>query len=137
MAYLVKTLPRAERDLEEIFEYIQAETSAAANAWFGRLAQAIESLAKSPMQNPVTLEDPGLRQMLFGTKPHICRIIYAVDSSKKIVSILHVRHGARDAFSPSRSSKYDHTVTVERDHRSELSILLSSKICHRLSGPDN
>gem|GEM_PF-5271091 len=31
MAYLVRTMPRAEQDLEAIYEYIQAEASVPAN----------------------------------------------------------------------------------------------------------
>ena len=98
MQYLVKLMPRAERELETIYKYIQADTSTAAQAWFGRLADAIASLSTLPLRNPAPPEDPALRQLLFGTKPHIYRIIYYVDTGAKTVTILHVRHGARDAF---------------------------------------
>ena len=100
MAYLVRTMPRAERDLEAIFEFIQAESSDLANRWFHNLIEAIQSLSEHPQRNPSTHEDLELRLMLFGNKPHIYRIIYSIDFSKKEVAILHVRHSARDAFRP-------------------------------------
>jgi len=36
--------------------------------------------------------------MLFGNKPHIYRIVYSIDFSRKEAAILHVRHSARDSF---------------------------------------
>lgn len=98
MAYLVRTMPRAERDLEAIFEYIQAESYGPAIRWFNHLIEAIQSLSEHPQRNPATHEDPNLRHMLFGNKPHIYRIIYSIDFSKKEVTIIHVRHSARDAL---------------------------------------
>lgn len=98
MEYAVRTTPRAERDLEAIFEYIQATTSPAAQAWFAKLAEAIASLSTLPLRNPAPPEDPALRQLHFGSKPHIYRIIYTVDTTAQTVTILHVRHGARNAF---------------------------------------
>ncbi|MBS1823028.1 MAG: type II toxin-antitoxin system RelE/ParE family toxin [Acidobacteria bacterium] len=91
-------MPRAERDLEIIFQFVQADTSTTANKWFNGLIDAIESLSVLPQRNPGTTEDPALRQLLYGNKPHIYRIIYSIDLSRKIVDILHVRHGARDSF---------------------------------------
>ena len=98
MAYLVRTMPRAERDLEAIFLYIQAENSAPASRWFEGLVEAIESLSEHPQRNPTIVEDPTLRHLLYGNKPHIYRIIYSIDPSRKIVNVIHVRHRARDAF---------------------------------------
>ena len=100
MAYLVRTMPRAERDLEAIFLYIQAESSAPASRWFEGLAEEIESLSEHPQRNPTIIEDPTLRHLLYGFKPHIYRIIYSIDPFRKIVNVIHVRHRARDAFKP-------------------------------------
>jgi plasmid stabilization system protein ParE len=100
MAYLVRTMPRAERDMEAIFLYIQAESSMPASRWFEGLVEAIESLSEHPQRNPTIIEDPTLRHLLYGNKPHIYRIIYSIDLAKKVVSVIHVRHRARDAFEP-------------------------------------
>jgi plasmid stabilization system protein ParE len=98
MAYLVRTMPRAERDLDAIFGYIGADTSSAALRWFERLIAATGSLGELPLRNPRTAEDAELRQLLFGNKPHIYRVIYFVDEPRRRVDILHVRHHSRDAF---------------------------------------
>jgi toxin ParE1/3/4 len=100
MAYLVRTMPRAERDLEAIFLYVQADSFAPASRWFEGLVEAIESLSEHPQRNPTIIEDPTLRHLLYGNKPHIYRIIYLIDPSRKIVDVIHVRHRARDAFEP-------------------------------------
>ena len=93
-------MPRAERDLETIFLYIGADSSRAAERWFGRLSNAIAGLSNLPLTNPRTHEDPTLRQLLFGNKPHIYRIIYSIDQAANRVDVIHVRHHARDAFDP-------------------------------------
>lgn len=101
MAYLVRIMPRAERDLEAIFEYIQAESSAPACRWINGLVAAIESLAELPYRNSTIVEDSTLRHLLYGRKPHVYRIIYSINNSKQMVNIIHVRHSARDTFDSS------------------------------------
>ena len=100
MTYLVRTMPRAERDMQAIFSYIQAMSSTRASRWFRGLEEAIQRLSQLPQRHPTTTEDPTLRHLLYGNKPHVYRIIYSIDLSKKIVSVIHVRHSARDAFEP-------------------------------------
>jgi toxin ParE1/3/4 len=63
------------------------------------LAEAIYSLERFPDRGPAVPESKKLRHLLFGKKPHVYRIIYAVDKRNRIVNVLHIRHGARDAFS--------------------------------------
>jgi plasmid stabilization system protein ParE len=94
-------MPRAERDLDAIFHYIGADNSSAALRWFAKLIAATESLSELPKRNPKTSENPALRQLLFGSKPHIYRVIYFVDEPRQRVDILHVRHHSRDAFTPA------------------------------------
>ena len=40
------------------------------------------------------------RHLLYGNRAHVHRIIYGVDEREKAVTVLHIRHGARDAFAP-------------------------------------
>jgi len=101
MAYVVKILPRAERDLRNIYREIEARTSDAALAWYLGLRAAIRSLRNSPNRCPVTPEDCDLRHLLYGNKPHIYRVIYRVAETRKQVDILHIRHGARQSINPS------------------------------------
>ena len=96
MPFLVRLLPRAERDLEAIYNYIGANSSDAAHRWFNGLEAAIASLAHIPERNPRTAEDPQLRHHLYGNKPHIYRIIYRLGERTNRVVVQHIRHRARD-----------------------------------------
>jgi plasmid stabilization system protein ParE len=98
MAYLVKIMPRAERDLEEIYESIHAEESGAALRWYAGLERAILTLEAMPHRCPVTPESKRLKHLLYGNKANVYRVIYRILERPKEVEILHIRHGARDRF---------------------------------------
>ena len=98
MAYLVNLSARARRDLAQIYRRINADDSDAALKWYRGLRQAILSLEEQPGRCPVTPENDKLRHLLYGNKPHIYRVIYRIDESKRVVNILNVRHGARGAY---------------------------------------
>jgi plasmid stabilization system protein ParE len=95
MAYLVNITLRAERDFESLYREIHAEESDAALEWYRGLKEAVLSLEEQPNRCPVTPEKRQLRHLLYGSKPHIYRVIYRVMEKQKRVDILHVRHGAR------------------------------------------
>lgn len=98
MAYLVRLTGRALRDMEAIYEFIKADESESASAWFHELADAIYSLERFPERGAPVPESRKLRQLLFGKKPNIYRIIFAVDKRNRIANVLHIRHGARNAL---------------------------------------
>jgi toxin ParE1/3/4 len=95
MAYLVKLMPRAQRDLAWLFEHIHSTESAVAFRWYEGLKRAIFSLEKHPNRCAVIPENQSARHLLYGSKPHIYRVIYRVIERKKRVDVLHIRHGAR------------------------------------------
>jgi toxin ParE1/3/4 len=99
MPYLVKLADRALRDMEAIYEFIDAEASETAFAWFNDLAREIYSLERFPERGTVIPENRKLRHLLFRKKPSTYRIIYAVDKRNDVVNVLHIRHGARVALS--------------------------------------
>jgi toxin ParE1/3/4 len=101
MAYLVKISLRAEYDLETIYGAVNAEFSDAVFRWFNGLELALFTLEEIPARCPLTPEDPQLRHLLDGKKPHVYRVIYRVVEKYKEVEILHIRHGARQAFERS------------------------------------
>ena len=101
MAYLVNITARAERDLAYLYYQIDAGQSVAALKWYRGLKEAILSLEEHPNRCPVTLERANLRQLLYGRKPHVYRVIYRVLEKRRQVEVLHVRHGARRGFSAS------------------------------------
>jgi toxin ParE1/3/4 len=79
MAYRIKIMPRAERDLEDIYRRIQA-------------------LCGSASRCPVTPENDRLRHLLYGNRPQIYRVIFRIPEKSKLVEVLHIRHGAMDSF---------------------------------------
>ena len=101
MAYVVNITVRAERDLTHLYEDINATDSAAARKWYLGLTGKILSLGRKPNRCPVTRENPQLRHLLFGRKPHVYRVIYRVIETAKRVDVLHIRHGARRSFTGS------------------------------------
>ena len=101
MAYLVNLTARAERDLAYLYISINAEQSDAALEWYRGMKEAILSLEASPNRCAVTPENPHLRHLLYGNKPHVYRVIYRVVAKGKRVEILHIRHGARRRFKRS------------------------------------
>jgi toxin ParE1/3/4 len=98
MKYLVKLTGRALRDMETIYNYVEADASQHAFAWFNRLAKSIYTLERFPGRGPIISENKKYRHLLFGKKPHIYRIIYAVDKRNHVVNVLHIRHGAKAAL---------------------------------------
>ena len=97
--YHVEVLPRARSDLRHIYAYINAENSYQAHAWFNGLEMAIASLEQHPARGSPTRENHRLRQLLYGKRPHdVYRVIYAIDQRRRVVSVVHIRHGARDRF---------------------------------------
>ncbi len=95
VAYAVSLTSRAERDLVHLYNDIDAENSAAASTWYWGLKEAILSLEGQPNRSPVVPENGKLRQLLYGRKPHIYRVIYRVREKQNQVEVLHIRHGAR------------------------------------------
>ena len=100
MAFRVDVTARAGRDIRRIYLHIRADDSAQALAWFNGLETAIASLNRHPSRGAAIGEDKHLRHLLYGNKPHIYRIIFAIDQLSRVVSVLHIRHGARDALPP-------------------------------------
>ncbi len=101
MAYLVRIASRAERDLVSLYGEIDAPDSAAARRWYRGLKQATLSLGDKPNRCPVAPENRRLRRLLYGERPHLYRVIYLVDSRRRRVDVLHIRHGARRKFRAS------------------------------------
>jgi toxin ParE1/3/4 len=106
MAYLVNLTARAERDLIHLYGAINAEHSDAALKWYLGFKEAILSLEEQPNRCPVTPESEKFRQLLYGNKPHIYRAIYRVLEKQKRVEVMHIRHGARQAFKGSDVTRY-------------------------------
>jgi plasmid stabilization system protein ParE len=84
-----------------LFRDIRAEHSEAALNWYNGLLDAALTLENLPNRCPPTAENPRLRHLLYGRKPHVYRVIYRVREDQEQVNVLHIRHGARRDFRPS------------------------------------
>jgi plasmid stabilization system protein ParE len=100
MAYRVDLTERAARNLRRIYLTINAEDAVQARAWFNGLEKAVLSLDEHPARGAPIPEDGTLRHLLYGRRRYRYRIIYAIDERNHIVTVLHIRHGARAAFMP-------------------------------------
>jgi len=97
MQYLVRLTDRALRDMKSIYEYVELTSLESAFTWFNDLEEAVYSLERYPERGSAIPENKKLRHLLFGKKPSVYRIIYAVDKRGLVVNIVHIRHGARSA----------------------------------------
>src|SRR3989442_14924407 len=104
MAYRVELNTRAERDLDDLYEKINAAESIAAAHLYNGLERAVYALERFPRRCPVAPESRRsrrpLRHLLYGTKPDVYRVIYEIDELKRVVHVLTIRHGARDEAPP-------------------------------------
>jgi len=89
MPYLVRLADRALRDMETIYEFIEAGASERAAAWFNSLAEESYGLERFPERGAIIPETKKFRHLLFGKKPSTYRIIYAVDKRNGVVNVLH------------------------------------------------
>ncbi len=95
LTFHVEISLRAARDLRHILAYIHAESSRQARVWFNGLEAVIASLDRYPARGRVTPENQRLRELLYGKRPQVYRIIYAIDMRRRMVRVVHIRHGAR------------------------------------------
>ena len=109
MAYLVELTLRAERDLDDLYQRISADDSAAAARWFNGLEKAIYTLERMPRRCPIAHESKKakrrLRHLLYGAKRDVYRVIFEINESHKAVRVLTIRHAAMDQFMVSSLSK--------------------------------
>ena len=99
MPYLVEFAARAVRDLEILYLEKNAAESQAAARWYNELEPAVYALASYPHRCPLVPEarrmKRELRNLLYGNKPHVYRVIYEVDEGRQAVLVLTIRHSAR------------------------------------------
>src|SRR2546427_9548998 len=98
MAFRVKISAQAERDADAILEWLLSQhTGQAGIDWFLALDPAFASLAEFPERCPIAPETTRfpfeVRQLFYGRKPHIYRILFTIEGD--CVHILHIRHGRR------------------------------------------
>ncbi|HAG12039.1 MAG TPA: plasmid stabilization protein [Desulfotomaculum sp.] len=93
MAFKLIWSPMAKFDLKDIAAFIAEDSVSAAERFVRSLLQTVERLADFPESGRIVSEfgDPAILEVI--RKP--CRIVYRVDSRKRIVEIARVWHAAR------------------------------------------
>ena len=106
MTHRVELTDRALRDLSHLYQEKQAYESDAAARWFNGLEKAVNTLESIPRRCPAAPEGnrtgKRLRNLLYGKKPHVYRVIFEIDEPRKIVQMLTIRHGAREEFTAGK-----------------------------------
>ncbi len=98
MPFRVETSAEAERDAGAILEWLLAQGAGETGLrWFLALEKAIDTLAELPERCPLAPENARfpfeVRQLLYGRKPHVYRILFTIDGDS--VYVLHIRHSRR------------------------------------------
>lgn len=96
--YRIRVTEAADREALDVFRYIAADSPINAARWYEGLLRVIESLSIFPERCPRAPEsdafDEPLRQKRYGRY----RILFII--RRRIVFVLHVRHGARRFMEP-------------------------------------
>lgn len=98
MAFRVELSDRAQADITAIYEWLRSQRAGdAGERWFTALRETIASLSTLPSRCPVAPESRAspieVRQLLYGRKPHVYRILFVIVDD--LVQVLHIRHGRR------------------------------------------
>lgn len=93
MQYQVIITPSAKADIFEINTWFLENSQNLAEDWLWEISQAISSLSKFPERCSISPESKAfdfvVRQLLYGKKPNIYRILFSIQDEK--VYILRVR----------------------------------------------
>lgn len=102
MAYKLVIFPQAESDIGEAVAYLSERAPEATQRWYTLVKSEIESLAEMPARCPLSSEATKLgvelRQLLYGKRPGIYRIVFRILQESREVHVIAVRHGARKSL---------------------------------------
>ena len=93
MKFEVFLMPSAKADIFEIRAWLMEQDLDSAERWLWECSQAITSLNNFPKRCKVSEEsvafDVEVRELLFGPKRHVYRILFAIEENR--VNVLRVR----------------------------------------------
>jgi addiction module RelE/StbE family toxin len=91
MSFRVGFLPSADRDMDEIEEYLSQFYAGTVARFFRELEEQVTALAEMPYRCPAYEDDPFFRRMV--VQDYL--LFYSVDEARKQVVIHRVFHGKR------------------------------------------
>jgi len=100
--YRIIIQPEAYAGMESGYAYIEQDAPESARQWAVGLLAAISSLSTFPKRCALAPENKffpqEIRQLLYGKGRGAYRILFTI--ADDTVSILHIRHGARETLKP-------------------------------------
>ena len=104
MAYRVDLSRNAAADLDALYIFLAERAPSQGIAWFNSLERAILALGQMPRRYRIAAEsldpDQPVRVLHYGRSPHVYRVFFTIDERAKVVTVLHIRHGARQRPTP-------------------------------------
>jgi plasmid stabilization system protein ParE len=102
MKYRVEITSEAESEIKEAYLWIHRDSPASAARWRQGMLAAVRSLSQQPTRCQLAPESAyfkqEIRQLLYGKRGGIYRVLFVI--GEKAVSILHIRHAAREFLQP-------------------------------------
>jgi plasmid stabilization system protein ParE len=102
MKYRIEITSEAEWEIKEAYLWIHRDSPANAARWRRGLLEAVRSLSQQPMRCQLAPESAffkqEIRQLLYGKQGGVYRVLFMIN--EKTVSILHIRHAAREYLQP-------------------------------------
>ena len=97
MEFRVDFTPRAQQDLDKIYDWVVGNAPITGQRWFDRFENSILSLSNFPKRCPVEpkLSSPRqtIRKLVFGTTRYKYHVYFTIRD--EVVMVLHIRHGSR------------------------------------------
>jgi plasmid stabilization system protein ParE len=103
VSYRVVITARARADAVEAFRWMAERSPNAAARWYAGLQKAIVKLAEMPLRCPIAQDESHLlsvtlRQMLYGRRQGVYRILFSIEGDT--ICVHYVRHSARGPIEP-------------------------------------
>ncbi len=102
MEFRIEFARRAERALDEAYDFIANDSVSHADQWYFEAKEAVLSLKHYPARCGFAYEndlvDFELRQLVFGKRSGRYRILFTIDSELRVVHIIAIRHSAQDTL---------------------------------------
>jgi len=98
VAYTVVLADSAKADAYRIYDWVVERAPLRGPLWFEKLIDCLYSLEANPHRSALAREAKEakrkIRCLIFGKRHGTYRILYEIDESRKMVWILHIRHGS-------------------------------------------
>ena len=105
MGFRISFAPSARTDLERAYLWISERNPEAANVWYNEIVDAISSLKNLPARCPKASEsadvEQEIRQLLYGKRGNMYRILFVIVENESLVRVIHIRHTAQQRLSSS------------------------------------